>query len=289
MSAHGPASTARLSRAEEVELVLSAQARPGPDRDRLVQLFMPLVGSIARTYAGTRDVERRELMQEGVVGLLRALHRYDPEVGTSFWAYASWWVRQAMQQLVSELARPIVLSDRAMRQLARIRSAERRLAQEHGREATRRELAEATGFSLEHVESLASAARRTRALEEPIGGDGDDGVTLGDRVADPRADDAYELVPLRVACRELPHLLDALDDRERSVLRDRFGLCGQPHTLRELAGVLGVSAERVRQIEQESLQKCRTAATEAQQAEPGARRSGPSRAPAPRSAAPAHR
>jgi RNA polymerase primary sigma factor len=290
MSAPGLASTARLSRAAEVELVLAAQARPGPARDRLVQIYTPLIGSIARNYAGTRDVERRELMQEGVVGVMRALRRYDPEVGTSFWAYASWWVRQAMQQLVSEMARPIVLSDRAMRQLARIRSAERRLAQQRGHEATPRELAEATGFSLEHVESLASAARRPRALEEPIGGDGEDGAALGERVADPRAEDAYDIVPLRIACEHLPRLLDALDERERSILKDRYGLDGPVHTLRELAGRLGVSAERVRQIEQESLQKCRAVAARGPQPDrAAARRRGPSRAPAPRSAAPARR
>jgi RNA polymerase sigma factor (sigma-70 family) len=260
MAAPGSASGAHLCRAEEVKLVLAAQARPGPERDRLVQMYTPLIGSIARTYLGTRDVERRELMQEGVVGLLRALPRYDPTLGASFWAYASWWVRQAMQQLVSEMARPIVLSDRAMRQIARIWAAQRRFAQSNGREASLRELAELTGFSLEHVECLVSATRRPRALEEPVGGDNEDGAVLGDRVADPRGEDAYEVVPLRIACEELPRLLDALDERERGIVRDRFGLDGPARTLRELAGSLGVSAERVRQIEQESLQKCRVAA-----------------------------
>jgi DNA-directed RNA polymerase sigma subunit (sigma70/sigma32) len=200
-------------------------------------------------------------MQAGVLGLLRGLQRYDPGRGTPFWAYASWWVRQAMQQLVSEMARPIVLSDRALRQIARIRSAQRQFAQSHGREASLSELANLTGFTLEHVESLVSATRRPRALEEPVGDE--DGAVLGDRIADPRGEDAYELVPLRVACEELPSLFEALDERERGIVRDRFGLDGPAHTLRELAGSLGVSAERVRQIEQESLQKCRVAAARA--------------------------
>jgi len=242
--------------------VLAAQASPGRDRDRLVRAYLPLIGSVARTYVGTGNVERLELMQEGIVGLLRALQRFDPELGVSLWAYASWWVRQAMQQLVSEMARPIVLSDRALRQLARIRAAERRFAQEHGREPTLRELADSTGFSLEHVEALACAARRPRALEERVGGEPDDGAALGERIADPRAEDAYELVPTRIACTQLPTLLDALDDRERGIVRDRFGLDGEARTLREVAEDLGISAERVRQIEQEALEKCRTAASD---------------------------
>jgi RNA polymerase sigma factor (sigma-70 family) len=241
--------------------VLAAQARPGPERDRLVHAYLPLIGSIARTYVGTGNVERRELMQEGIVGLLRALQRFDPELGVSLWAYASWWVRQAMQQLVSEMARPIVLSDRALRQLARIRAAERRFAQEHGREPTLRELADNTGFSLEHVESLACAARRPRALEERAGGEPDDGVVLVERLADPRAEDEYELVPTRIACTQLPILLEVLDDRERAIVRKRFGLDGEARTLREVAEALGVSAERVRQIEEGALEKCRTAAS----------------------------
>jgi RNA polymerase sigma factor (sigma-70 family) len=261
MSASCLQSTRRESRRGEFALVLAAQARPGPDRDRLVRAYLPMIGTVARTYVGTGTVERRELMQEGIVGLLRALQRFDPEVGVSLWAYASWWVRQAMQHLVSEIASPIVLSDRALRQLARIRAAVRRFAQAHGRVPTPRELAESTGISLEHVESLACAARRPRALEERVAGEPDDGAALVERVADPRAEDAYELVPTRIACALLPALLEVLDDRERGIVSDRFGLDGEARTLREVARDLGISSERVRQIEQEALEKCRTAAS----------------------------
>src|SRR4051794_23540607 len=103
----------------ERELVLAAEEGDPGARDRLIQAFWPLIGSVARIYRSSAAVDRTELMQEGVVGLLRALERFDPSRGTPFWAYASWWVRQAMQQLVSELTRPVVLSDRALRQLAR--------------------------------------------------------------------------------------------------------------------------------------------------------------------------
>src|SRR4051794_34596674 len=186
MSEHDSAAAHPLADAAEVAMVLAAQRGPGRARDRLVERYLPLIGSLARTYAGTANVDRAELMQEGVVGVLRALRRYDPEIGTSFWAYASWWARQAMQQLVSEMARPIVLSDRALRQLARVKAAERAFAQAHGREPSSSELAEATGFSLAQVESLMLAARRPRALEERIGGDAG-GAALGGRGAPPPA------------------------------------------------------------------------------------------------------
>jgi RNA polymerase sigma factor (sigma-70 family) len=226
-----------------------------------VREYLPLIGSVARTYVGAGNVERLELMQEGIVGLLRALQRFNPGLGVSLWAYASWWVRQSMQRLVSEMARPIVLSDRALRQLAQIRAAERHFEQEHGREPTPRELADSTGFGLEHVKSLACAARRPRPLEERVGGEPDDGVVLVERLADPCAEDAYELVPTRIACTVLPTLLEVLDDRERAIVRKRFGLDGEARTLREVAEALGVSAERVRQIEQGALEKCRSAAS----------------------------
>ena len=244
----------------ELALVLSARVGPGPARDRLVDEFLPLIGSAARAYRGASAVDRRELMQEGVVGLLRALERYEPELGTPFWAYASWWVRQAMQQLVAELTRPVVLSDRAMRQLARLKAAQRSLAQVHGREAAPAEVAAEAGQTADQVASLTAAERRARALEEPVGGDGDVAATYGDLIPDPRAEDAYDLVPLRPVIDALPRMLTALTDRERMIVRARYGLDdGHELTLRELADRLGVSAERVRQIEQGALDKLRDA------------------------------
>ena len=96
----------------ERELVLAAKECRGEARDALLEAFTPLIGTVARGYRGASEVGRGELMQQGMVGMLRALQRYDPELETPFWAYASWWVRQAMQQLVSELGRPVVVPDR---------------------------------------------------------------------------------------------------------------------------------------------------------------------------------
>jgi RNA polymerase primary sigma factor len=243
----------------ELDLVVAAQRDPLA-RARLLDAFRPLVASVARMYARSTSVDRAELMQEGAVGLLRALERYDAGLGTPFWAYAGWWVRQAMQQLVSELQRPVVLSDRAIRQLARLKAARRQLGQANGREPTLSELAAATGLSREQLDRLVAAERRPRALEEPIDGEGGDVGSFGELLADPGAEDAYEGVMWRVQLDELPRLLDVLNDRERAIVCGHYGLDGPPRTLHELGNGLGLSAERVRQIERCALDKLRAAA-----------------------------
>jgi RNA polymerase sigma factor (sigma-70 family) len=249
----------RLPLSLERELVLAAQGGDGEARDALIEAFMPLVASIARIYRGSAAVDRGELMQDGVVGLLRALRRYDARLGTPFWAYASWWVRQAMQQLVSELTRPVVLSDRAIRQLARLKDARRVHLQACGREPTACQLATDTGMALSQIEDLIVAERSARGLEEPVGGEDGRGATFGDMLADPLAEEEYDRVPGRIELEGLPSLLEALDAREQIIVRARFGLGERERTLRELAGTLGVSAERVRQIEQRALDKLRAA------------------------------
>ncbi len=256
---------ARTSRCQDVAsenrcaLVLAAQVDPGR-REELIEEFRPLIATVARPYCRHGSIERHELMQQGVVGLLEALKRYDPSLGTPFWAYASWWVRQAMQQVTSELDGPIVLSDRARRSLSRLTAARRAYLQEQRREPTRTELAAAAELDVDHVESLLAANSPARALEERIG-DGDDGLCLGDLLADPQAEDEFEQVPRRAAATGLPALLALLSERERLVVSRRFGLDGEARTLRDIAGDLGVSAERVRQIEERALETLRTAWT----------------------------
>ncbi len=243
------------TREPERELVLAAKRGGERDRERLVTAYLPSIATVARRYRRQQGVSWKELTQEGVVGLLRALQRYDTARDVPFWAYASWWVRQAMQQVVSELSGPLVLSDRALRQLARIRLAERIFEQEHGRPATNAALAASVGLPRGQVEHLITAGRRWRGLDEPVGGDSSEATTLGERLSDPPAEEAFELVPQRLAVADLPRLLNLLSEREREVLRARFGIGTTMRTLREVAGGLGVSAERVRQIEQGAIEK----------------------------------
>lgn len=247
----------------EAERALVREATAGDLRARaaLVEAFLPLIGSVARNYRSTRQITRLELMQEGVVGLLRALERFDPELEIPFWAYASWWVRQAMQQLVSELSRPTVLSDRALRQLAQVKQAHAELQRTNAREPTLSELAQRTGLDEDQLANLIAADRPPKALEEPL--EAEDGVvsTFGELIADPLAEDEYERVITHVTAAELRGLLSGLSQREREVLRSRFGLDGRTQSLREIAERLGVSAERVRQLESRALGKLRVAAT----------------------------
>ena len=237
------------------DLVVPAQRNEAGAREELVKAYMPLVGAVARDFRHARAVDRAELMQQGVVGLLRGLERYDASLGTPFWAYASWWVRQAMQRQVAELSGPVVLSDRALRQLARVRDARRAFIAAHGREPSVAELAARSGLTTDHVHSLVGAERPSRGLCEPVGDDG--GASYEDFLADPRAEDAYDDAAWRAEVEQVPALLACLDDRERLVVQARYGVGEAPRTLRELSVVLGLSAERVRQIEQCALARMR--------------------------------
>jgi RNA polymerase primary sigma factor len=239
---------------------MAASAGDSGATARLVEVFRPGIAGIARLYRNTPHVSREELMQEGVVGVLRALERYDPDLGP-FWAYASWWVRQAMQQLVSELGRPVVLSDRAVRRLARIKDARRELLQSLGRDPSIPELALRTELTREQVESLVAVERAPRALDETAGDRDGSAATLCDLIADPVAADGYERVDERSEIDQLHGLPGGLAERERKIVRAHYGLDGEQQTLREIAGGMGLSVERVRQLEERALGKLRAVVT----------------------------
>jgi RNA polymerase sigma factor (sigma-70 family) len=240
----------------ERRLVAAAEAGDTAARAAIVDAFLPAIGGVARRYRRPGQVDHAELMQEGVVGLLRAVDRYDPRYETPFWAYASWWVRQAMQQLVSEMTRPAVLSDRAQRMLARIKLARRELVQANGHEPTIDELAERAELTREQVERLLSIDRVPRGTDEPVADDGGS-ATVGDQLADPGAEEAFDAVTDRMQHDHVRDLAATLDERERGIVESHFGLGCPVRTLREIGDGLGITAERVRQIEASALAKLR--------------------------------
>jgi RNA polymerase primary sigma factor len=227
--------------------VIAAECGDAAACRRLVEAFLPAIANVARGFAGSR-VERRELLQEGVAGLLFAARRYDAALDTPFWAYASFWVRKAMQELVAELTGPVVLSDRALRGLAAIRKARNDHLQHDGVEPTTEQLVRATGFTREQVETLRSVGGSPLSLHY-----------YGDRITDGVAERAYDRVLDDIEVREVRDLADRLDERERAVIRAHYGLAGPAQTLNQIGGTLGLTAERARQIEAGALTKLRSA------------------------------
>ena len=239
--------------------VRAAQCGDLAAREQVLDDFLPLIQRVARSYAGVTSLAGEELVQEGVVGLFTALERYDPALEVPFWAYASWWVRRMMQRLVAELTLPVVLSDRAMRQLASVKHARQDHEQAHHREPSSGELVERTGYTQDQLDSLMCVELCPRSLEEQLQGDDGAAGTLADLFADPRAEDGYDTVERELDAEALRHMPNDLADRERAVLRARYGFDGPPQTLQAVGSELHLTAERVRQIQEHALERLRAA------------------------------
>jgi RNA polymerase primary sigma factor len=256
-----------LTREREAVLARRAVAGDRRARDELVDGCLPPIRAMARHYRGSVMISRDELVQAGVLGLLRGLARYDPVRGTPFWAYAAWWVRQAMQHMVAELAYPVVLSDRALRELATVHRAAQAHRRASGGEASPAQLAAACNLSREHVLQLL-------AVDRPPG-------PIANALSDV---DDFERVERQLTSSQLSGLPGALGEREREVLRAHFGLGRPSSTLQQIAVTLGISGERVRQIEARALEKVRDVAL-AQWLTPERPRNGTARAIPARSVA----
>jgi RNA polymerase sigma factor (sigma-70 family) len=245
-----------LTPGQERDLVIGAEAGDADACRKLVEAFLPSIVGLARRFPAGAGLEPQELVQEGVVGLLFAARRYDPRLNTPFWAYASFWVHKAMQELVAELTRPVALSDRAVRALAQIRLARSEYLQDHGAEPTNDELSSATGLATAQLESLQATERAPRRMEERVGAY-ETGTTVGDTIVDSTAEQAYELVLDDLEIRQVRDLTAHLSERERVVIRAHYGLGEQAQTLSQIGAGLGLTAERARQIEAGALSKLR--------------------------------
>jgi RNA polymerase sigma factor (sigma-70 family) len=251
-------SSEAVSGDEADALARRAQAGDAAAREELIQRLLPLVQSTARRYR-TEGLEQTDLLQEGIVGLLRALERFDPERGVPFAAFATWWIRQSLQEARSDFMRPLRLPPKALRQLSQLKSEHQRIYQDEGRSAKLGELAARTDIEVGQAEALLAADVRSRSLDEAIENTDGELGTLGDLLEDPLSATAYEDVVDAVAGDQLRALLSRLTQREREVVQARFGFDVPAEKLSEVGERLGVSAERVRQIEERALAKLRHA------------------------------
>jgi RNA polymerase sigma factor (sigma-70 family) len=217
-----------------------------------------MVTRVARGYAG-RDVELADLVQDGVLGLLRALERFEPSRGVPFAAYAGWWLRQAMQQAIAEQSRSVRLPTHVLWDVHQVREARGEILASQGREASPLELERALGWTPRRLDDVLRAERPALSLDAPYQGDENTVDRLGDLIGDPLSEQAYDDVLTQAAGDSLRTLLSMLTERERQVLQWRVGLDGVELSLRQIGRRLGMSAERVRQIEQRALVKLRSA------------------------------
>jgi RNA polymerase sigma factor (sigma-70 family) len=241
------------------ELAAAARRGDGSARVRVAERCLPLVAAQARRYAG-RDLEAADLVQEGILGVLRALERWEPSRGVPFPAYAAWWVRQAMQQAVAEQSRAVRLPTHVLWDIHRLRETRERRTTAEGKEPSARELVAELGWTPRRLDDVVRAEQPALSLDAPFAGDQGEVDSLGDLVADPLSAEAYDAVLSQVTGASVRALLSTLTQRERQVLGWRFGLDGPELSLRQIGRRLGMSAERVRQIEERALVKLRMAA-----------------------------
>jgi RNA polymerase primary sigma factor len=240
------------------EKQLSRRAREGDKmaRRRLIECNLRLVISIAKKYRG-RGVLFEDLIQEGNAGLIRAVEKFDPEMGNRFSTYATWWIRQAVTRAVADSARAVRLPAHVVDALYRLRRAENSLSLELGRDATEEELAD-------RLDVKPQEARRLREVGQPISSihakmGPEDGSEMGEMLPDEKGGDDYARVEVGQWERTLVEAVRSLPEREARVIRMRHGLDGsETRTLREVSEALGISQERARQVEMKALRTIRT-------------------------------
>ncbi len=236
---------------------LKAVVRDGNQaRNHLLVANLRLVVSLAKRYSG-RGMPLLDLIQEGNLGLIRAVEKFDYAKGFKFSTYATWWIRQAVSRGMADQARTIRLPVHLVEQVNKLSRLKRELHQQLGRDATTQELSEESGIPADKITDLFDHARDPVSLDMPVGTDEE--APLGDFIEDTESISAESAVVSGFMHADINRVLDTLEEREGDVVRMRYGLLdGRPRTLDEIGRAFGISRERVRQIERDSMAKLRS-------------------------------